>query len=691
MYLKVENKKKSRPFTLKAPYSPTGDQPQAIKKILSWYKESSEKHVTLLGVTGSGKTFTMANVIESLQLPTLILTHNKTLAAQLYGEFKEFFPDNAVEYFVSYYDYYQPEAYIPHSDTYIEKDSDINEKIEKLRHAATHALLTRNDVIIIASVSCIYGLGSPDIYESMKILIQKDCDYDIDSILKRLVEMQYTRTTLDLSHSMFRMRGDLLEIVQASGGNIIRISFFGDRVEKISAVNQVSGEIIEELHEAAIFPATHFVAPETLRARAIEQIQQELEERLEELKKEEKLVEIQRLSQRTAYDIEMIKEIGYCKGIENYSRILSGRKPGSAPETLIDYFPEDYLLIIDESHISVPQISGMQLGDRSRKKNLVEFGFRLPCAYDNRPLRFDEFEKAVDRVLYVSATPAEYELSKSRGHVAEQIIRPTGLLDPEITIRETRGQIDDLINEVRARVEKNERVLITTLTKKMAEDLTSYLQDAGILAQYLHSEIDTLERTEIIRNLRAAKFHVLVGINLLREGLDIPEVSLVAIIDADREGFLRSHRSLIQTCGRAARNSNGRVIFYADKITDGMRKTIEETNRRRAIQMRYNTENNITPRTIIKNIFESMAVTDYNGKDLITSGVSPEKINELIADLEKKMYDAALALNFEEASACRDKILALGGKLEGAEPQNDKKFYKYNKTRKTKKRTQDLL
>ena len=667
MYLKVENKKKIKPFELKSSYSPTGDQPQAIEHISSWYKDSNEKHVTLLGVTGSGKTFTMANIIERLQVPTLILTHNKTLAAQLYGEFKEFFPNNAVEYFVSYYDYYQPEAYIPHTDTYIEKDSDINEKIDKLRHAATHALLTRTDVIIIASVSCIYGLGSPDIYESMKILIQKDCDYDIDSILKRLVEMQYTRTTLDLSRSMFRMRGDLLEIIQASGEDVIRISLFGDRVEKISKVNQVSGEIIEDLHEVAIFPATHHVAPETLRARAVTQIQDELEDRLIELKKEEKLVEIQRLSQRTAYDIEMIKEIGYCKGIENYSRILSGRKPGTPPETLIDYFPDDYLLIIDESHISVPQISGMQRGDFARKKNLVDFGFRLPCAYDNRPLKFHEFEEAVDRVMYVSATPAEYELNKSKGRVAEQIIRPTGLLDPEITIRETRGQIDDLISEVKARVEKNERVLITTLTKKMSEDLTIYLQDAGVLAQYLHSEVDTLERTEIIRNLRIGKFNALVGINLLREGLDIPEVSLVAILDADREGFLRSHRSLIQTCGRAARNVNGRVIFYADKITDGMRKTIEETNRRRAIQMEYNKKHNITPKTIIKNIFESMAVAGYDGAALLEAGVSPEKLSEMIADLEKKMYDAALALNFEEASACRDQILALGGKLEGVE------------------------
>ncbi len=686
MYLKVENNKKSKPFKLKSSYVPTGDQPQAIEKILSWYNQNNEKHVTLLGVTGSGKTFTMANVIENLQRPTLILTHNKTLAAQLYGEFKEFFPDNAIEYFVSYYDYYQPEAYIPHTDTYIEKDSDINEKIDKLRHAATHALLTRSDVIIIASVSCIYGLGSPDIYESMKILIQKDCDYDIDSILKRLVEMQYTRTTLDLARSMFRMRGDLLEIVQASGGDVIRISFFGDRVEKISIVNQVSGEIIEDLHEVAIFPARHFVAPETLRARAVIQIQDELEERLIELKKEEKLVEIQRLSQRTAYDIEMIKEIGYCKGIENYSRILSGRQPGTPPETLIDYFPDDYLLIIDESHISVPQISGMQLGDFARKKNLVEFGFRLPCAYDNRPLKFHEFEQTVDRVLYVSATPSEYELKKSKGRVAEQIIRPTGLLDPEITIRETKGQIDDLITEVKARVEKNERVLITTLTKKMSEDLTAYLQDAGVLAEYLHSEIDTLERTEIIRNLRIGKFNALVGINLLREGLDIPEVSLVAILDADREGFLRSHRSLIQTCGRAARNANGKVIFYADKITDGMRKTIEETNRRRAIQIEYNLKNNITPKTIIKNIFESMAIAGYDGAALIAAGESPEKINEMIADLEKKMYDAALLLNFEEASACRDKIIALGGKLEGVDSGGSRGGSKFKNMKKRLKK-----
>jgi len=679
MFLRVENHKKIKPFKINSSFSPTGDQPQAIEKITSWFKDDGEKHVTLLGVTGSGKTFTMANVIERLQVPTLIMTHNKTLAAQLYTEFREFFPANAVEYFVSYYDYYQPEAYIPHTDTYIEKDSDINEKIDRLRHSATHALLTRNDVIIIASVSCIYGLGSPDIYESMKLLIQKNCDYDIDSILKRLVEMQYTRTNMDLSRTMFRMRGDLLEIVQASGVDVIRIGFFGDHVEKISLVNQVSGEIIEDLNEAVIFPATHFVAPEAVRARAINQIQLELEERLMEFKKEEKLVEIQRLSQRTAYDIEMIKEIGYCKGIENYSRILSSRAPGTPPETLIDYFPKDYLLILDESHISVPQVSGMERGDNARKKNLVDYGFRLPCAYDNRPLKFSEFEKCVNKVLYVSATPAEYEFNKSKSRVAEQIIRPTGLLDPEIIVRETRGQIDDLITEIKKCVEKSERVLVTTLTKKMSEDLTSYLQDAGVLAEYLHSEIDTLERIEIIKNLRMGKFHVLVGINLLREGLDLPEVSLVAILDADREGFLRSHRSLIQTCGRAARNVNGRVIFYADSMTDGMRKTIEVTSRRRAIQIEYNKAHGITPKTIIKNIFESIVPGDYEGPGI--SEMSPEKLSEAIAELEKKMYDAALALNFEEASRCRDQILSLGGKLDGAEKSGFSKPYGRKKSR----------
>ncbi|HNY11873.1 MAG TPA: excinuclease ABC subunit UvrB [Candidatus Wallbacteria bacterium] len=675
MYLRIDNNKKNKPFKLNSKYSPTGDQPQAIEKILSGFDED-RKHITLMGVTGSGKTFTMANVIEKLQVPTLIITHNKTLSAQLYAEFKDFFPDNAVEYFVSYYDYYQPEAYIPHTDTYIEKDSDINEKIDKLRHSATHALLTRSDVIIVASVSCIYGLGSPDIYESMKVLIQKDHDYDIDSILKRLVEMQYTRTTMDLSRSMFRMRGDILEIVQSFGEDVIRISFFGDIAEKISVVNQVSGEIISELDDIAIFPATHFVAPEAVRTRALADIDKELTERLFELKKEEKLVEMQRLSQRTMYDMEMIKEIGYCKGIENYSRILSGRAPGTPPETLIDYFPKDYLLIIDESHITVPQISGMEHGDFSRKKNLVEFGFRIPCAYDNRPLKFKEFEQCVNRVLYVSATPSVYEIDKSRRYIAEQIIRPTGLLDPEITVRSTSGQIDDLISEIKKRAEKKERVLVTTLTKRMAEDLTTFLQNAGILAQYLHSEVVTLERTEIIRNLRLGKFDALIGINLLREGLDIPEVSLVAILDADREGFLRSHRSLIQTCGRAARNVNGTVIFYADKITDSMKKTIDETNRRRKIQVEYNEKHNITPRTIIKNIFESMVPQEVAEAAGIIGEMTPEKLSAAIAELEKKMYDAAYNLNFEEASGYRDQILALGGKLDSDESKG-----KFSRTR----------
>ncbi|MEZ7891805.1 MAG: excinuclease ABC subunit UvrB [Candidatus Wallbacteria bacterium] len=661
MYLKIDNFLKNKPFKLNSRYNPTGDQPQAIEKIVNGYN-SGGSHITLLGVTGSGKTFTMANVIERLQLPTLIITHNKTLSAQLYTEFKEFFPQNAVEYFVSYYDYYQPEAYIPHSDTYIEKDSDINEKIDKMRHAATHALLTRNDVIIVASVSCIYGLGSPDIYESMKILIQLDCDYDINSLLRRLVEMQYTRTTMDLARSMFRMRGDVLEIVQASGGDVIRINFFGDRVEKIMLIDQVSGEIKEEMDRVAIFPATHHIAPEAIRARAVKDIEKELEERLFELKRDNKLVEMQRLEQRTNYDIEMIKELGYCKGIENYSRILSERAPGTPPETLINYFPENYLVIIDESHITIPQISGMQHGDHARKKNLVEYGFRLPSAYDNRPLKFAEYEKAVNKVLYVSATPCEYEMKKSKNLIAEQIIRPTGLLDPEIVVRPTAGQVDDIISEIKKRAAKNERVLITTLTKRMAEDLTTYLQNAGVLAQYLHSEVDTLERTEIIRNLRLGKFDALIGINLLREGLDLPEVSLVAILDADREGFLRSARSLIQTCGRAARNVNGLVIFYADRMTDSMKATIDETNRRRKIQQEYNLTHNITPKTIIKNIFESMSPDDALTPEA-SAAAGGADLTEQIADLEKKMYDAAINLNFEEASKYRDQIIAIGGKL----------------------------
>jgi len=678
MFLKIDNFKKNKPFRLNSKYSPTGDQPKAIEKILGGF-ETGRNDITLLGVTGSGKTFTVANVIERLQVPTLIITHNKTLSAQLYSEFKEFFPDNAVEYFVSYYDYYQPEAYIPHTDTYIEKDSDINEKIDMLRHKATHSLLTRSDVIIVASVSCIYGLGSPDVYQKMMVLVQRGRDYDINSLLRRLVDMQYTRTNLDLARSMFRMRGDALEVVQATGDEVIRINFFGDQVERIMILNQVTGEMISELDEIVIFPAKHYVAPEEMRERAIADIEKELDSRLMELKNENKLVEMQRLSQRTMYDIEMIREIGYCKGIENYSRLLSQRAPGSHPDTLFDYFPENYMLVIDESHITIPQLNGMEHGDRARKKNLVDFGFRLPSAYDNRPLNFREFEKYIRKIMYISATPGDYEKKRSQEMIVEQIIRPTGLLDPEIVIRPTRGQIDDLITEIKARVEKKERVLVTTLTKRMAEDLTTYLQDADILAQYLHSEVETLERTEIIRNLRLGKFDVLIGINLLREGLDLPEVSLVAILDADREGFLRSGRSLIQTCGRAARNVNGKVIFYADKMTDSMKVTIDETERRRKIQHAYNVEHKITPRTIIKNIFESILPAELDPNAQIDAGPPSDEMIQVIADLEKKMYEASMNLNFEEASALRDRILSMGGKL--GDPSLAKSPVKKNRKR----------
>ena len=644
-------------FKIESSYRPTGDQPQAIER-LSNVIENKLKHQVLLGVTGSGKTFTMANIIEKVQKPTLVIAHNKTLAYQLASEFKEFFPNNSVEYFVSYYDYYQPEAYVPQTDTYIEKDSSINDEIDKLRHSATAALFERRDVIIVASVSCIYGLGDPIDYENLVVSLRPGMIKDRDEIMKKLIDIQYIRNDVNFIRGTFRVRGDVLEIFPASSSEqTIRVEFFGDEIDRIVEVNYLTGEIIGYRSHVSIFPASHFATTDDKVRRAIVTIEEELEERLKELKSKEKLLEAQRLEQRTRYDIEMLDEMGFCQGIENYSRHLSDRPPGSKPYTLIDYFPDDFLIIVDESHVTIPQIRGMYEGDKSRKTNLVEYGFRLPSALDNRPLKFNEFEGMVNQIVYVSATPAPYELAHSQNTV-EQIIRPTGLLDPIIEVRPTKNQIDDLVNEIRQVIARQERILVTTLTKKMAEDLTNYFKDIGIKVNYLHSDVDTIERMEIIRDLRLGKYDVLVGINLLREGLDLPEVSLVAILDADKEGFLRSETSLIQTTGRAARNVLGKVIMYGDNITKSMEKTIYETNRRRQIQAEYNKKHGITPTTIkkgIREIIEATTVAEEETKygDAI---FSKEEIEAMIENLKETMLKAAEELDFEKAAELRDKI-----------------------------------
>jgi excinuclease ABC subunit B len=646
-------------FVIHSEYQPRGDQPQAIAGLVQGIQEGLRDQV-LLGVTGSGKTFTMAQVIEQVQLPTLVLAHNKTLAAQLFSEFKEFFPENAVEYFVSYYDYYQPEAYIPQTDLYIEKDSSINDEIDRLRHSATSSLLSRKDVIIVASVSCIYGLGSPEDYEAMTLSLKSGDFRERSQILRRLVGIHYSRNDLGFTRGTFRVRGDVIEIIPAYGENIIRIELFGDEVDKIIEIDPITGEVLQSLNEISIYPATHFITSEEKMKLAMQGIEAELESRLRELREADLLLEAQRLEQRTRFDLEMIQEVGYCQGIENYSRYLTGRAPGEAPATLFDYFPKQFLMFIDESHVSIPQVGGMYAGDRSRKETLVKYGFRLPSAFDNRPLRFPEFEERLNQVIYVSATPGPYELKRA-GKVVEQIIRPTGLVDPEILIKPVQGQIDDLMEEIRQRVEQNERVLVTTLTKKMAEDLTEYLDGMGIRVRYLHSEINTLDRIVILRDLRMGKFDVLVGINLLREGLDLPEVSLVAILDADKEGFLRSETSLIQTIGRAARNVQGKVIMYADKITDSMSRAIGETNRRRQKQLQYNAENGITPESVRKavrdliqaeQVAEAKVEYEYQRKPHL----SPGEIKAKIVELETEMLKAAAELAFERAAELRDEM-----------------------------------
>ncbi|ERN52111.1 excinuclease ABC subunit B [Alkalihalophilus pseudofirmus] len=654
-------------FELNSPYQPDGDQPAAIKEIVAGIKEG-KKHQTLLGATGTGKTFTMSNVIQEVNKPTLIIAHNKTLAGQLYSEFKEFFPNNAVEYFVSYYDYYQPEAYVPSSDTYIEKDASINEEIDKLRHSATSALFERKDVIIIASVSCIYGLGSPEEYRDLVVSLRTGMEMDRNALLRNLVDIQYDRNDVNFTRGTFRVRGDVVEIFPASRDEqCIRVEFFGDEIDRMTEVDALTGEIKGERNHVAIFPASHFVTREAKLKKAIANIEVELEEQLKKMHEEGKLLEAQRLEQRTRYDLEMMAEMGFCSGIENYSRHLTLREAGATPYTLLDFFPEDFLLIVDESHVTLPQVRGMYNGDRARKEVLVNHGFRLPSALDNRPLKFDEFEKKVSQSVYVSATPGPYELEHTPKMV-EQIIRPTGLLDPTIDVRPIEGQIDDMIGEINARVEKNERVLVTTLTKKMSEDLTDYLKEIGIKVRYLHSEIKTLERIEIIRQLRMGTFDVLVGINLLREGLDIPEVSLVAILDADKEGFLRAERSLIQTIGRAARNSNGHVIMYADKMTKSMQIAIDETARRRSIQEEYNEKHGITPKTIQKKIPEVIQATIVSDEDGETTAAPKTKLSKkdkeaMIERMEKEMKDAARELNFERAAELRDLLLEL--KAEG--------------------------
>ncbi len=650
-------------FKLHSDYEPTGDQPQAIEALVKGFQEGNQCQ-TLLGVTGSGKTFTMANVIQKLNKPTLVIAHNKTLAAQLYGEFKEFFPENAVEYFVSYYDYYQPEAYVPSSDTYIAKDSSINDEIDKLRHSATAALSERRDVIIIASVSCIYGLGSPIDYQEMVISLRPGMTKDRDEVVRKLIEIQYDRNEMDFKRGTFRVHGDVLEVIPAlQEGLAYRIEFFGDEVERITEVDVLTGEIKADLNHIAIFPASHYVVSKESMDRAVRAIEEELEAQIRYFKGEGKLLEAQRISERTNFDIEMMRETGFCSGIENYSRHLTGLAPGQPPHTLIDYFPDDFILMIDESHKTVPQVGGMYHGDQSRKRTLVEYGFRLPSALDNRPLSFDEFESKIDQVLFVSATPGQYEAEHELLR-AEQVIRPTGLLDPEVDVRPVEGQIDDLVGEVNKETAKKNKILITTLTKRMAEDLTDYMRELGIRVRYLHSDIDTLERTEIVRDMRLDVFDVLVGINLLREGLDIPEITLVAILDADKEGFLRSETSLIQTIGRAARNAEGHVIMYADTITDSMRAALDETKRRREVQMKYNEEHGITPTTIQKGVRDLISISRKVAAEELRMEKDPEsmsmdELKKLIGDITKQMKKAAAELNFEAAAELRDKLVEL--------------------------------
>lgn len=650
-------------FKLKAPYKPTGDQPQAIAELVKGFKEGNQCQ-TLLGVTGSGKTFTMANVIQQLQKPTLVIAHNKTLAAQLYGEFKEMFPENAVEYFVSYYDYYQPEAYVPSSDTYIAKDSSVNEEIDKLRLSATAALIERRDVIVIASVSCIYGLGEPENFEQMMVSLRPGMEKDRDEVLRQLIDIQYDRNDMDFKRGTFRVRGDTVEVVPADRGDTaIRVEFFGDEIDRISEIDMLTGEIKNTLNHIAIFPASHYVVPKERMEKAIKNIEIELEEQVKYFKEEGKLLEAQRIAERTNFDIEMMRETGFCSGIENYSRHLAGLAPGQPPNTLMDYFPDDFIIMIDESHKTVPQIGGMYHGDQSRKRTLVEYGFRLPSALDNRPLSFEEFENKIDQVMFVSATPGKYEEEHELLR-AEQVIRPTGLLDPEVEVRPVEGQIDDLIGEVNKEIANKHKILITTLTKRMAEDLTDYMRELGIRVRYLHSDIDTLERTEIVRDMRLDVFDVLVGINLLREGLDIPEITLVAILDADKEGFLRSETSLIQTIGRAARNAEGHVIMYADTITDSMRAALDETQRRREVQMAYNEEHGITPKTIQKAVRDLISVSRKVAASELQMEKDPESMSEKelekqIKELEKQMKKAAADLNFEAAAELRDKLIEL--------------------------------
>ena len=650
-------------FVLHSEYKPTGDQPQAIEALVKGFQEGNQCQ-TLLGVTGSGKTFTMANVIAQLNKPTLIISHNKTLAGQLYSEMKEFFPENAVEYFVSYYDYYQPEAYVPSSDTYIAKDSAINDEIDKLRLSATAAMTERKDVIIVASVSCIYGIGSPDDYQNMMVSLREGMEIDRDEVVHQLIDIQYTRNEMDFKRGTFRVHGDVVEIFPAnSSDRAIRVEFFGDEIDRITEIDVLTGEVKCQLSHTAVFPASHYVVPMDKILKACDNIEKEMIEQVKFFKGEDKLIEAQRIAERTNFDMEMLKETGFCSGIENYSRHLAFKNAGEMPDTLIDYFPEDFLIIVDESHISIPQIRGMYAGDRSRKNTLVEYGFRLPSALDNRPLNFEEFEGKIDQMLFVSATPGEYEANHELLR-AEQIIRPTGLLDPEISVRPVEGQIDDLIGEVNKETAKHNKVLITTLTKRMAEDLTRYMSEVGIRVKYLHSDIDTLERAEIIRDLRLDVFDVLVGINLLREGLDIPEITLVAILDADKEGFLRSETSLIQTIGRAARNSEGHVIMYADKITDSMRVAIEETNRRRKLQQAYNEAHGITPQTIKKSVRDLIAISKKVAVDEMKFAKEPEsmskkELEKTIADIQKKMQKAAAELNFEVAAEYRDKMISL--------------------------------